>query len=201
MTALWHNERRDLLDGALHPTVGVAIDACLAADGADRVLVSVRLDGREIAPEELAELRELATEGIDRLEVVSRERGHVARDALESAAGYAPGLASTVARAASLLRAGELTRAQDLWADSCEALDVLVHALAAVGAALPAVEGALAEIGDGLVTPLPAVLDAHTRGDWLGLADLLEYELAVRIAASAARLAALRGAAAGAAEA
>lgn len=201
MTALWHNERRARLDATVHPTVGAAIDACLAADGAEHVLVAVRLDGRELAPEELAELRELTTEGLDTLEVVSRERGCVARDALESAAGYAPGLAAAVARVASLLRAGELVRAHDLWAESCEALDVLVHALGAVGAALPTVRGALAEIEAGLTTPLTAALDAHTRNDWLGLADLLEYEVAARIAASGERLAALRSAATASAEA
>jgi hypothetical protein len=201
MTVLRHDGRRRQVALDAHPTLGAAIDACLAADREAEVVVAVRVDGREFAADDLAELRALASEGVGALELVTRPRDGVARDALESAADYAPGLAAAIARAAALLREGELARAHALWADACEALDVLVHALAGIGAALPGAREALAAIGAELAAPLAAAADAHARGDWLGLADVLEYEIGARVAASRERLAALRAGASAAGEA
>src|SRR5690606_16728729 len=134
MTALRHNGRLERLDAERHPTLGAVLDACLQGKDGEHVLMSVRLDGRVIEADELAELRELASDGVGELDVVSRPRRAVAGDALESAADYAPRIADALLRAAGLLRAGEVARGQTLWGDACAALDVLLHALAVAAA-------------------------------------------------------------------
>lgn len=191
MTALRHNGRLDRLDADRHPTLGAVLDACLGADDGEHVLLSVRLDGRAIDEAELAELRELPSDGVGELDVVSRPRRAVAGDALASAAAYAPAVSAALARAASLLRTGEVARGQALWADACAALDVLLHALAAVAASLPEADALPEAAASALREPLVAAAAAAERGDWLALADGLEHELAARVATLAARLRAL----------
>lgn len=199
MTALRHNGRLDRLDAGRHPTVGAVLDACLRADGEEHVLVAVHLDGRAIDEAELSELCELASDGVGELDVVSRPLRAVASDALESAADYAPGLAAALARAAGLLRAGEWARAVALWAEACEALEVLLHALAVVGASLAEARDLPDAAAAALRAPLAAAVAAHERGDLLALADLLDYELVTRVETLADRLRALHAAGATAA--
>ncbi len=199
MTALRHNGRLDRLDPGRHPTVGAALEACLHADGEEHVLVAVHVDGRAIDESEFPELYELASDGVAKIDVISRPLRGVAIDALESAADYAPGLAAALARAAGLLRAGESGRAVALWAEACEALEMLLHALAVVGAALTEARDLPAATAIALRAPLAAAVAAHERGDLLALADLLDYELAAWVEALAGRLRALHTAGAAAA--
>ncbi|HEY8493230.1 MAG TPA: hypothetical protein VIN04_05010 [Myxococcota bacterium] len=192
MTTLLHNGRRRPLDARAWPTLGDVLDACLASEPDEHVLLSLRLDGQEVEASELSELRQLATEGVRELEIRTRSRRAIAADALESAAEYAGQVVQALGRVASLLREGALVRGNALWADACEALELLLATVQAAAAALGDEATGLAALEAELRPRLEPLAEAQARGDWIALADGLDYELAPCVGAWPALLEAAR---------
>lgn len=194
---LVHNGQRRRIDPRTEPRVGDVLGSCVEAGL--RVLSRVTLDGVEIGEEELAELRQLATEGEGELAVESRPRSALACDGLESAASYAEAIRAAFLRVAELLRVGQVKRASGLQAEVLDALGVLLFAIGratdAIGAAAEPLRGLERELEE----PFAELVGAHERGDWIGVADLLEHEVAPSLCAWPERLEQVRASALGSA--
>lgn len=184
---LVHNGRRRHIDARFEPLLGHVLDSC--AEGGLRVVEQISIDGIALGDDEIAELRELSTQGPGDLAVESREVELVARDGIESSAEYARSVRDSFLRAAEGFRSGQVQSASSLLACCSDAVEVLLYVIARIARTLGAEASDLEDWVDSLTIPLAELVERHERGDWLGVADLLEYELAARLGAFAAGLA------------
>ena len=194
---LIHNGRVEEIDPERHATVGDVVAAC--TERAEGVVVALRLDACEIEEGERAEVARLSTRGPGRLEIVSRARHEIASDGLESAAEYARRIAEAFSKMASLLRDGEIARAQLLCRDCLDAVGVLMEAVRCSSSALGATAAPLEALAPELEHALAAMEPCFAATDWVGLADCVEYEVAAVIARWPERIDAVRGAVEGSA--
>jgi hypothetical protein len=177
---LIHNGAEERIDPERFATVGDALAACIDPGGF--VVLSVRLDGCEIADEERVEIELLPTTGGGRLEIESRPLRDVARDGLESAATYARAVATAFGRTAELLRDGEVARGTAVFRDAVDATDVLLAAIRSAAAALGAVADPLTTLEASLERGIGAMERHFAATDWVALADCLEFEVATEVA-------------------
>ncbi len=158
--------------------VGPLIDQLLVERCTGRRVASrVWIDGAELDVVSLESLADRPTAGLVRVEIETRAVDDVARSALESAADYAPKVADRLSEAAAAYRSGEERVAGAALAESMDALVVLFEALRGVGAVLPEA-GVIARLETSVSPALVELETLQSRGDWVGAADWIEYELA-----------------------
>lgn len=176
---LIHNRRRRQIDVRHEPLVGDVLDAC--AEGGRRVLEQVSIDGIAIGDDEIGEIRELSTQGAGELSVESRDVERVACEGIESSVEYARSVRDSFLRAADEFRAGQIEPASALLADCTDALSVLLYVIGQISRTLGAEASDLEGWADSLTTPFSELVECQERGDWIGVSDLLEHEVATRL--------------------
>jgi len=184
---LVHNGRRRHIDARFQPQLGTVLDSC--AEGGLRVIEQVSIDGIALGDDEIGELRELSTRGTGELVVRSREVELVARDGIESSAQYARCVRDSFLRAAEGFRLGQVQSASALLGSCADAVEVLLYVIGRIARTLDAEASDLDDWADSLTVPFAELVERHERADWLGVSDLLEYELAARVGAFAEGLA------------
>lgn len=185
---LCHDGRERRLETHLHPTLGDAIRDGARADE-PRVVVGLRIDHVEVAPDEIEGRLERGLEGVRRVDVVTRGARELAVAGLDSASSYAGAVRKGLEGVAARLRDGRVQEANRLLADSLDGLDVLVFAVGAARAAIGDSCRALEGLEEALAPWLDGLVSAHESSDWIRVADLLEYELAPIVASWRERLA------------
>lgn len=183
---LIHNHRRRPIDVRLEPLVGDVLDAC--AEGGLHVLERVALDGITIEDGELVEIRALSTRGEAELSVESRAVELVAREGIESSAEYARSIQDALLRAAGGFRSGQIEATSALLAECIDALSVLLYVIGRIARTLGTEASELEGWAGSLTAPFSELVECRERGDWIGLSDLLEYEVAARLGAWSERL-------------
>ncbi|HVP29118.1 MAG TPA: hypothetical protein VMW35_08145 [Myxococcota bacterium] len=158
-------------------TLGAAIRGC-QRDAERRVVVRLRIDDRELAPEEIEPRLEGTLDEVRCVEVVTRLAREIAVEGLESASSYAGAVRAGVEEAAAKLREGRVPEANRLLADALDALGVLVFAIEAAGREIGESARELDGLEEALTPWLDAIVPAHEAADWIRVADVLEYEVA-----------------------
>ncbi|MEZ4218396.1 MAG: hypothetical protein R3E88_18105 [Myxococcota bacterium] len=195
-----HNGSRVEVAPGATATLGELYELCCASDATPRVLQRVCVDGSELDESEWEASRDRASGGVRRIEIETRTLGEAARASLVHARAYCDPVASAALAVAAGLRDGRRAEAMQTYAHLLDALGVLGGTLAAAGQAL-AVEhagsgardpgDALRGCEDELLPHLQSLLAAQEADDELGIADVLEYEVAPLVRAWAARADAL----------
>ena len=171
--------------------VGPLIDRVLQGiDAGRRVAAQVWIDGCELDEAAIADLPQRATEGLAQVEVKTRGVEDAARGALAGSHEYAPKIAARLREAANDYRIGDPAAAGAVLAECIDALVVLLETLRAVndflapnGATGTHESGETQATLEALLAPGLITLEERQRsGDWLGAADVIEYELADRLA-------------------
>ncbi len=182
MVQLRQNGRESSLGGDAFASVGDAIAECTGgSDQPEMVLTRLCIDGTEVPEEDWERARGLAFDRVQALEIEARPLRDVARRGLRGAVEYAPRVRAALAEVADQLRRGETDRACELYAAGLDALSVVMFAVTASAPHLgdEGEEGAGALDGlDGTLAPrLDALAESQEREDWIGVADVLEFEL------------------------
>lgn len=174
-------------------TIVEALRAGLGPElGQGRIVERLCLDDREVPSEEIEEALGLPLRGFHEARVESRDVTEIVQHGLDSADDSLGSVGTALEHTAGLLRAGRITEANHLLADSLEGLRVLLLGVAALGHALGE-DGALLHGLEPEIRPwLDVLASAQASQDWLRVADCLEYEIALRLRGWRGHLAAVR---------
>ncbi len=145
------------------------------------VLTRLWVDEREINEEELERLETLSLTGVESVRLESESAREVALKVLKSSAEYAGAVRVHLEEIATLLRRGKLDTANQLLADSCDALSVLVHSITGAAAQLNKDTEEIQKITSELTPWLKALVAAQEESDWVRVADYLEFEVAPQL--------------------
>lgn len=107
----------------------------------------------------------------------SRTPEEVACASLHHALAYGANVRTALARAVELLRGSRVDEATELYAQTLDALNVLVFVLTTAAAQLGEAGAPLRGIDGDCATWIASLSDAQEHGDWTALADCLEYEV------------------------
>jgi hypothetical protein len=150
-------------------------------DGRASVVTRVRVNGCEIPEQGLSQLEALPLEGVELVEIETRLPRDVAFDSLESSGSYAAAIVASLRQTADHLRAGRIEAANRLYAETTDALGVLLFAVSAAARFLEHEGETIAGLEAELQPWLETLVAAQKERDWLRVADYLEYEVAERV--------------------
>jgi len=175
-------------DEPFAPSAAVTIDDLVTAiqgDDGDRLIVAIRLDGREVPRDELAEVLAMSTASPGRLEIEVESAKGLAAQTLGEAAKALEGTRQRYARIAELLACD---KTDDAMALMNECFAVWNTAEQSLRQSAQAARIDLTAAG-GLAEPPAAMVDRFTKllkqiqqylaaRDFVAVADLIEYDLA-----------------------
>lgn len=146
------------------------------------VVVGVEIDGEALSPEDLSVLETHSLEGVETVSIRRRSTLAVARSVLEQGADYTGQIATAIDQTVDYFRSGRSDLASSLLANVTDSLTVLTGITYSVSNVL--VEGSkkLAGLQGELFPWLEEMIQAQTDEDPTQIADLLEYEIAPRVA-------------------
>lgn len=183
MIRVTHNDREVPGEAAGLRHLGELVGRALGADPTEpRVAVKVSVDGIGLSPEALDRLDERPLDGVHEVAIESVPLREVALDSLESAGGYALQVRDALQEVAGGMREGRADEVDATWKAATDALHVLAFTLEAAAGALGERADTLRRFGRDLEPWVEGVIEAQARSDWIRLADLLEYEVAPRLA-------------------
>jgi len=141
----------------------------------------IRIDGLDLPEDSFSRLDEISIEGVERIEVESRPSIEIALSSLRHSVEYVVPVRAALDRVVDLFRRGRSDEANDLLARLSDSLGVLVAAASGSANVLPeAAERLLVPVQE-LVEWLDQVIEGQGNGDWIYVADLLEYEIDPRL--------------------
>lgn len=146
------------------------------------VVVSVEIDGDALPPEALSELESRSLDGIETVAIESRPTISVARSVLEQGADYTRQIADAIAQTVNYYRDGRSDLAGSLLANVTDSMTVLTGITFSVSNVLVEESKALARVQGELFPWLEEMVQAQTDEDPIRIADILEYEVAPRVA-------------------
>ncbi|MDP6978832.1 MAG: hypothetical protein QF570_09565 [Myxococcota bacterium] len=141
----------------------------------------IRIDGLDLPEDSFSRLDEISIAGVERIEVESRPSIEIAISSLRHSAEYIVPVRRAVDRVVGLFRRGRSDEANDLLADLSDSLGILVAAVTGTANVIPETAERLLTPIQELVEWLDAVINGQGNGDWVYVADLLEYEIDPRL--------------------
>jgi hypothetical protein len=155
------------------------------AEARGEAVTAVRFDGVDQPSYQRADLRSLALDRIDRIDVETVPRTRLLRSTLGTAGHSLPALAAGACRSAAAFRRGDAAEGHRQLSALLATVRTLVELTMATAAAAGADLAHLpcgGDTGAGVLGAVGVVLDELARsqreGDWVALADGLEYDLA-----------------------
>lgn len=149
--------------------------------GEASVVVSVEVDGEPLPPDLLGAPETVLLGASQTIHLVRRPTREVAQSVLEQGADYCIRIVAAIGEASDHQRAGRVETGNRLLADILDSLSVLTGITYSIAAALPDEARTLAVLQGEIQPWLEQMLEAQSAGDPIGIADLLEYEVAPRI--------------------
>ncbi len=146
------------------------------------VVVCVEIDGERLPPEALSELESRSLDGIEKIAITSRPTIAVARSVLEQGADYTGQIANAIAQTVDYYRDGRSDLAGSLLANVTDSMTVLTGITFSVSNILVEESKTLARVQGDLFPWLEEMIQAQTEEDPIRIADILEYEVAPRVA-------------------
>jgi len=147
--------------------------------------VQVIVNDEDISGQDWSRFTEKTAADFQRLELVTRDIRQVAREALDSLNEFIPRITEQVIAAAEGFRTGQERTASEIYCQVLDGLQMMMHTERLIHRSLNSETAEFNEKGNGksastdkLTTLIEEMLNAQERGDWILLADLLEYELA-----------------------
>ncbi|MFH0766374.1 MAG: hypothetical protein V2A61_08140 [Calditrichota bacterium] len=147
--------------------------------------VQVIIDDEDITGQDWSRFREKTAADIQSLELVTRDVKQVAREALDSLNEYIPRLSGQILAVAEGFRTSQERSAAELYSQVLDGLQLTMHTELLIRRNLGSDTTGLDKTNDTFIDSseklgklIEEMLNAQERGDWILLADLLEYELA-----------------------
>jgi len=183
MISVVHNGVERRMQRADCANLAELVEACARdeSDGRPRAVMSVSVNGCPLPEERLGELHRHPLEGVDSVQIASRDTREVALSSLGYSERYVGEVRRAVDAAVEHLRSGRVEAGSGLCADIADSLGVLASASQAACLALDPDAHSLRDREQELLPWLREVVEAQAGADWVHLADLLEYELAPRL--------------------
>jgi hypothetical protein len=182
-----HNGTEKNFENLDFANLGDVMSACVGAD-ASQVVTSLRVNGCAIPDENLEMLEEFSVEGIEEIDIETRPVREVALGSLDSSISYGKKIEQALLDTATGLRAGKVQDANEIFADTIDALGVYLFALGAIGKALGEDGAELFGLEEELQPWLDELIEAQMDQDWLRVADFAEFEVAELISEWSRRL-------------
>ena len=146
------------------------------------VVVAVEIDGEALAPEQLAVLESHSLEGVETVSIQRRSTLAVARSVLSQGADYTDQIAEAIGQTVGYYRSSRTDLASSLLANVTDSLTVLTGITYSVSNVLVEESKNLARLQGEIFPWLEKMIQAQTSEDPIQLADILEYEIAPRVA-------------------
>ncbi len=141
----------------------------------------IRIDGLDLPEDSFGRLEQISIDGVERIEVESRPSIEIAISSLRHSAEYVTPVRKALDRVVDLFRRGRNDEANDLLADLSDSLGILVAAVTGTANVMPETAERLLSPIQELVEWLDQVIEGQGNGDWIYVADLLEYEVDPRV--------------------
>ncbi len=182
MIRVVHNAVDQVLDGVDYENLDELLGRCSRSrDGNPHLFTRIRIDGLDLPEDSFDRLEDISIEGVKKIEVESRPTREIALSSLQHSSEYVAAVRDAVDRVVDLFRRGRSKEANELLAQVSDALGVLVAAISGVASAMPQRSKNLLDPVGELVHWLDQVLEGQTNGDWVQVADILEYEVDPRL--------------------
>ena len=146
------------------------------------VVVGVEIDGEALSPEALSTLEAHSLDGVGTVSIRRRSTLAVARSVLEQGADYTGQIAIAIGQTVDYYRAGRSDLASSLLANVTDSMTVLTGITYSVSHILVEESKSLAGLQGELFPWLEEMIQAQTDEDPIRIADILEYEIAPRVA-------------------
>ncbi len=159
----------------------VARAECLEPVPEGGVVVGIEIDDRPLSAEEMERLESRSLDDIARVSIARRSGQGLARSVLGQGSRYAREIVKAIHRSAEHFRAGRSDQANELLARVSESLSVFVGISACAADVVPDWSGELRAFEAELHPWLVQMIEAQSVEDPIGIGDLLEFEIAVRI--------------------
>jgi len=147
----------------------------------ESVVVGVEVDGEALTPEQLSVLESHSLDGVVTVSIQRRSTIAVARSVLEQGADYTGRIAVAIGQTVDHYRSGRSDLANSLLANVTDSLTVLTGITYSVSNILVEESKALAALQGEIFPWLEEMIQAQTSEDPIGIADILEYEIAPRV--------------------
>jgi hypothetical protein len=148
----------------------------------ESVVVGVEIDGEPLSPEALSALESHSLAGVTTVSIQRRSTLAVARSVLEQGADYTGQIATAIGQTVDHYRSGRSDLANSLLANVTDSLTVLTGITYSVSNVLVEEAKSLAALQGELFPWLEEMIQAQTSEDPILIADILEYEIAPRVA-------------------
>ncbi len=182
MIRVVHNAVDQVLDGVDYENLDELLERCSRSrDGNPHLFTRIRIDGLDLPEDSFDRLEDISIKGVERIEVESRPTREIALSSLQHSSEYIAAVRDAVDRVVDLFRRGRSKEANELLAQVSDALGVLVAAISGVASAMPQRSEELLDPMSELIRWLEQVLEGQSDGDWVHVADLLEYEVDPRL--------------------
>lgn len=178
MIRVVHNTIDHVLGDADCENLGDVIERC-GGSRADvpHLLTRIRIDGLDLPEDSFNSLEEISIEGVKKIEVESRPSIEIALSSLRHSSEYVDAVRRAGDKVVNLFRTGRSDEANDLLAQLSDSLGVLVAAVSGVVSVIPSAREVLIKPMTDLTRWLEQILEGQSNGDWVHVADILEYEV------------------------
>lgn len=182
MIRVVHNAVAEAFDGADCENLAEVIERSGGGREAEAHLVThIRIDGLDLPEDSFDRLDEISIEGVSKIEVESRPSVEIAVSSLRHSIEYVEPVRKALDRVVDLFRRGRSDEANELLARLSDSLGVLLAAVSGAANVLPDhADPLLAPVSE-LVHWLDQMIEGQGQGDWVYVADLLEYEVDPRL--------------------
>lgn len=147
-------------------------------------ITHVKLNGEDITGADWSKFAALAAAEIQAIEVQTGDKALLAKDMLDSLEDFSGRLISELTRTVEAYRMGDQQRASELYSRALDGIQLLSHTTGMIERNLRVDTTKIIYGGrpsSEQMQKLPPVIDdlftAQQKGDWVLLADLIEYEL------------------------
>ncbi len=178
MTRVVHNEVEQLVESADCENLEEVLERCApSCDDEPHLFTHIRIDGLDLPEDSYDRLADISIDGVERIEVQSRPTIEIALSSLQHSSEYVTAIRNVADQVADLFRKGRSEEANDLLAKLSDSLGILLAAVSGAASAMPQVSEMLLVPMSELVRWLDQVIAGQSRGDWVQVADILEYEV------------------------
>ncbi len=160
----------------------IARAEAIDAGAESTVVVAVAVDGEALPPDELGLLEARRLDDVRRVDVERRPSREVAHGVLEQGADYTLRIVAAIGAVVEDCRAGRAEQANRVLVDVFDALSVLTGITGSIAGTLEAATRELVAEQAEIQPWLEEMLDAQSGKDPIRIADVLEYEIAPRVA-------------------
>jgi len=148
-----------------------------AVDGERHLPIQISIDGRGVSDDEMSRLELFRLDGEEEVEITSRSCRDVAASTLATTADYAVAVCGAIDVAVSKMRIGSIAEANELCADIADSIGVLALAVSAAGGVIELDAGRISSFDAEINHWLEHVVGSQETGDWVRVADYLEFEV------------------------